>query len=90
MYHYCSITFDFHKFSLSIFHQSEAITLHGAVNEANMDLVRKKNLRSFSQTKRRCYNNLLQLNDSTKQQRETPELITEMLDQFHEVFEYPK
>ena len=49
---FCPLTFDFHQLKISMFHQEEVVTLHGALNEATLVLDRKKDLKGFLQAKK--------------------------------------
>ncbi|XP_027183819.1 uncharacterized protein LOC113782107 [Coffea eugenioides] len=89
MCNYSPITFDFHQLKFSMFHQGEIVALHGAVNDATMELVRRKDLRGFLQAKRRCCAISAQAGKVTTEGQRVLEAITVVLDQFSKVFQEP-
>ena len=86
MCNYRAITFDFYQLKISTFHQGEMVTLHGAMNKATMDLVKKMDLRRFLQAKRRCCATSIQAGEVVAEVQGVPEPITAVLNQYSEVF----
>nr|XP_027099356.1 uncharacterized protein LOC113718666 [Coffea arabica] len=89
MHNYSPITFDFRQLKISMFHQGEVVTLHGAVTDATMELIRRKDLRGFLHEKRRCCAIAAQAGKEDTTTQGVPGSITAVLEKFSGVFQEP-
>ncbi|XP_027172283.1 uncharacterized protein LOC113771935 [Coffea eugenioides] len=89
MHNYSSITFDFRQLKISMFHQGEVVTLHGAVTDATMELIRRKDLRGFLHEKMRCCAIAAQAGKEDTTTQGVPGSITAVLEEFSGVFQEP-
>nr|XP_027093474.1 uncharacterized protein LOC113713862 [Coffea arabica] len=88
MYQFSPITFDFHSLSIALSSSGSLLHLQGLINQPVMKLVRGKDLRSFIQEKHRhCA--ALQAESQEHQQRDIPEQVEAVLQQYSQVFATP-
>ena len=85
MAHYSPIIFDFHKLIIAIHSEAEEIILQGCVVEAELNLLRNKDLRNFINYKHSCYS----ISQGTNPDAESPIEVKELLGKYKDVFTAP-
>ena len=88
MTHYSPITFNFHKLHTVILSEAEDLILQGCVAEAELNLLRNKELRDYINYKHSCYN-ISPEPQGGGPDTETPAEVKELLDRYKDVFATP-
>ena len=89
MCHCSPITFDFHALNIILSSQGDLLHLQGFINQLVMELVRRKDLRTFIQEKQGgC--SILYLELVNKKEENGLEQVEQVLQQFSKMLETPK
>lgn len=89
MFQYSPIIFDFHRLNITLYNDGNVMELQGQVDMPLMKLVRGEDLREFILYKNRCLATL-HTNSNNPSIATLPIEITNLLNQFPEVFQTPK
>ncbi|XP_027102590.1 uncharacterized protein [Coffea arabica] len=88
MCQFSPITFDFHTLSIALSDRGQLLHLQGFINQPTMELVRGRDLRSFIQERKKSCAHL-QTNSTKDLQKDIPELVEQVLQQFPQIFATP-
>nr|XP_027108798.1 uncharacterized protein LOC113728610 [Coffea arabica] len=89
MTQFSPITFDFHKLTISLQHQGEAVHLHGQAEDCDLDLIRGGDLRTFIEYKRQLCMSMRLGQSDQGQGNDIPAGVQGIIEEFVDVFAAP-